>query len=307
MWTPRPTRPSLPNLRRRDRLWGWLFVLPALLLALPFKIFPLVRGIYESFRHWDGATAVSHDVGLANYQRMLTDRTVQATFGNALKVLLSLPVWVLLPLVLAFLIFQRTPGWRFYRAIYFLPYTIAPIIVGSIFRELLQTNGALNSLLRGAGLGFLALAWLGNVNTALWALVAVALWSFFGLGVITYLAGLGTISEEILEAARLDGAGFWTQLSAIILPLMRPVIGYWTVLCTGGMFIWMFPFIQALTQGGPGFATMLPEYLVYITAFRFLERGYGTAIGVVLFAFVFVFSAVQVRHMFLAGTRRGEG
>lgn len=300
------TKQPARSLRGRDRLWGWLFVLPALLLAIPLKVFPLVRGVYESFRQWDGATSVSRFVGLDNYQRMLTDKSVQAAFGNALKVLLTLPFWVLLPLVVAFLIFQRTPGWGFYRAIYFLPYTIAPIIVGSIFRELLQTNGPLNSLLKGIGLGALALAWLGNVNTALWAVVAVALWSFFGLGVITYLAGFGTISDEVMEAARLDGAGFWRQFLAMILPLMRPVIGYWTVLCTGGMFIWMFPFIQALTQGGPGFATMLPEYLIYITAFRFLERGYGTAIGVVLFVFVLCFSGLQVRQMFVSGTQRGE-
>jgi raffinose/stachyose/melibiose transport system permease protein len=304
MQTHAPSGQPASTSHKRDYIWGWLFVLPALMLAIPFKIFPLVRGVYESMRHWDSAS-VSHFVGLANYQRMLTDKTVQAAFGNAFKVVLSLPVWVLTPLVVAFLIFQRAPGWRFYRAVYFLPYTIAPIIVGSIFRQILHTDGPINAVLKGSGLGFLALNWLGNTNTALWGLVAVALWSFFGLGVITYLAGFGTIGEEILEASQLDGAGFWRQFFSIILPLMRPVVGYWTVLCTGGMFIWMFPFIQALTQGGPGFATMLPEYLVYITAFRFLDRGYGTAIGVVLFIFVLVFSVFQVRHMFRSGTRGG--
>ena len=88
----------------------------------------------------------------------------------------------------------------------------------------------------------------------------------------------------------------------IVPPLMRPVIGYWTVLCTGGMFLWMFSFIYAMTQGGPGFATMLPEYLIYITAFQFLDRGYATAIGMVLFLFVALFSFLQVRHMYLSGT-----
>ncbi len=295
---------SRSRLRNRDALWGILFVLPALLLAIPFKIFPLVRGLYESTLMWHGTTLVGF-VGLENYQRMLGDETLHTAFLNAFKIVLTLPIWVLLPMVLAFLIFQRTPGWSFFRATFFLPYTISSLIVGMIFREILQQSGPLNTLLRSIGLGAAALPWLGKSTTALWALDGVVLWSLTGLGVITYLAGFATISEEILEAATLDGAGFWAKFFRVVLPLMRPVMGYWTILCTGGMFIWMFPFIHALTEGGPGFSTMLPEYLVYVTAFRFVERGYGTAIGVVLFFFVLSFSFLQVRHMYLAGT--GEG
>jgi raffinose/stachyose/melibiose transport system permease protein len=292
------------RLRNRDVLWGILFVLPALLLAIPFKIFPLLRGLYESTLTWNGTTLVGF-VGLANYQRLLEDKTLQAAFLNAFKILLTLPIWVLLPMVLAFLIFQRTPGWSFFRATYFLPYTISPLIVGMIFREILQNSGPVNALLRSIGLGALALPWLGKQTTALWALDGVVLWSLTGLGVITYLAGFATISEEVLEAATLDGAGFWAKFFLVVLPLMRPVVGYWTILCTGGMFIWMFPFIHALTEGGPGFSTMLPEYLVYLTSFRFVERGLGTAIGVVLFFFVLSFSFLQVRHMYMAGTGQG--
>jgi len=299
-----PARKRHSRLRDRDVLWGILFVLPALALAIPFKIFPLLRGLYESTLMWQGTTFVGY-VGLANYQRMLGDEVLQAAFLNAFKIVLTLPIWVLLPMVLAFLIFQRTPGWGLFRATYFLPYTISPLIVGMIFREILQNSGPLNSFLKSIGLGFAALPWLAKSGTALWALDAVVLWSLTGLGVITYLAGFATISEEILEAATLDGAGFWAKFFRVVLPLMRPVVGYWTILCTGGMFIWMFPFIHALTEGGPGFSTMLPEYLVYVTAFRFVERGYGTAIGVVLFFFVLSFSFLQVRHMYLAGTGQG--
>lgn len=288
----------------REYVWGYLFVLPALLLAITFKIYPLVFGIYDSTRRWEGASNVSHYIGLANYHTMLTRSDVRESFTNALKILLTLPIWVAMPLIIAFLIFQRTPGWRFFRAVYFLPYIVAPVIVGSIFRILLDSSGPLDTLLQRIGLGFLAVSWLGNTHTALWTLDAVVFWSFSGLGVIIYLAGFATIPEDILEAAAIDGAGFWSQLFAIVLPLMRPVMGYWAVLCTGGMFLWMFPFIHAMTQGGPGYATMLPEYLVYITAFQFLERGYATAIGIVLFIFVLLFSLLQVRQMYLAGVGR---
>jgi multiple sugar transport system permease protein/raffinose/stachyose/melibiose transport system permease protein len=281
--------------------WGMIFILPAVYLALNFKIFPLVRGLYDSLFHFYGGWDAKF-VGIENFRRMFEDPVVHQAFLNAVKVMITLPVWVIFPLVLAFFIFQRTPGWKFFRAVYFLPYTIAPIIVGQIFRELLGANGPLNALLIGMGLEAIALPWLGSKVTAVWTMVAVVLWSFNGLGVITYLAGFATISEDIFDAAAIDGVGFWKRIFRIIFPIMLPVIGYWTVLCTGGMLLWMFPFIHALTQGGPGYSSMLPEYLVYITAFRFFERGYGTAIGVGLFVFVLGFTLFQVRYMYTVGS-----
>jgi ABC-type sugar transport system permease subunit len=161
----------------------------------------------------------------------------------------------------------------------------------------------LNVLIRATPFDFLAQTWLSNTATALPSLVAVALWSFFGFGVITYLAGLATIPEEVLEAAEIDGAGYWAKLLRIIVPLMKSVIGYWTVLCASGMLVWMFPLIYALTQGGPGNATMLPEFLVFLTTFQFLERGYGTTVGMALFVFVALISGYTVRHMYVQATR----
>ncbi|OHD75132.1 MAG: ABC transporter permease [Spirochaetes bacterium RBG_16_67_19] len=289
--------------RRRDTLVGILLVLPAILLALGFKIVPLIRGIYASF-FVSQFGETGHWAGLANYLRMLGDPKVLEAFLNAGKVVLTLPAWVILPLFVALLIFQRTPGWRLFRAVYFLPYTIAPVIVGQVFRELLHAQGPLNELLRKIGLGFLALSWLGDKRVALFSLVGVVLWSYFGLGVVTYLAGLGTIPDELFDAAALDGAGFLTRMFRIVIPIILPVMGYWTILCTSGLLVWMFPFIFAMTEGGPGYATMLPEYLVYITAFRFSELGYGTTIGVALFVFVLIFATFQVRYMYVSGTRR---
>ncbi len=294
--------------RRREIGWIVLFIAPGLLLALGIKYFPLFRGLYDSLFFFEGGWKAVY-VGLGNFQRMFSDRAVQQTFLNALMVMATIPVWVLFPLVLAFLIFQETAGWSVFRAVFFLPYVIAPIIVGQIFREILGLQGPLNALLGLIGLKVIATAWLANQFTAIWAMVAVVLWSFSGLGIITYLAGFATISADIFDAAAIDGAKFWTQVFRIILPMTVPVIGYWTVLCTGGMLLWMFPFIHALTEGGPGYATMLPEYLVYITAFRFFERGYGTTIGVALFFVVLTFTFFQVRFMYEAGapTQRRKG
>jgi multiple sugar transport system permease protein/raffinose/stachyose/melibiose transport system permease protein len=294
---------NLGTSRGKEIGWIVLFVGPGLLLALGIKFYPLFRGLYDSLFFFEGGWKPVY-VGLDNFHRMFLDKTVQQTFFNALKVMLTIPVWVLFPLVLAFLIFQETAGWRVFRAVFFLPYVIAPIIVGQIFREILGLQGPLNAFLGLVGLKLMTTAWLANTFTAIWAMVAVVLWSFSGLGIITYLAGFATISDDIFDAAAIDGAGFLTKIFRIILPMTVPVIGYWTVLCTGGMLLWMFPFIHALTEGGPGHATMLPEYLVYITSFRFFERGYGTTIGVALFFVVLTFTFFQVRFMYEAGAPR---
>jgi raffinose/stachyose/melibiose transport system permease protein len=289
---------------RYGKWWGLLYLLPALAIVIPFKLVPLVNGVADSLRHWVGVGDVGQFVGLDNYAKMLSDPAVVESFANVGRVVLTLPIWVVSPLLVAYLIHQRTPGWRLFRAVYFLPYMIAPVIVGSIFREILGTSGPLNLILQTVGLGSLAQAWLGGTNTALLSVVGVALWSFFGLGVITYLAGLASLDDAVLEAAAIDGAGFWRTLLNIVLPMLRPVVGYWAVLCLGGMFIWMFPLLFSLTQGGPGYATMLPEYLVYLTAFQFNDRGYATAIGIVLFGVASLASFWIVRVMYSTSVAR---
>ena len=285
---------------RPELVLGLLLVLPGVALVVLFKLVPLVRAFIISLYETRGFNDPEF-AWFKNYETMWADPVFATAFRNAFVVFATLPVWVFLPLVLALLIFQRSPGWKFFRAAYFLPYMIAPIVVGIMFRQILAVDGPLNAFLRTVGLAPLAIEWLNGAESALFSLTAVALWSFFGLGVLTYLSGLATVSEEVIEAARLDGAGFWHMLFDIVMPLIRPVIGYWTVLCTSTMLIWMFPLIYALTRGGPGSATMLPEYLVFITTFEFLNRGKGAAIGMALFLFAAVVSAFVVRRMYVEG------
>lgn len=302
--TPPPTTlRRRPLARRRELFIGALFILPGIALAVGFKLIPLIRGFGLSLMETRGF-ADPEFIGFGNYERMINDPVVIKAFINAILVVLTLPIWVLVPLVLAVLIFQQSPGWKFFRASYFLPYTIAPVVVGIMFRQILAPDGPLNAFLRSIGLAPLALEWLNNQSTALIALVAVALWCFFGLGVLNYLSALSTIPIEVIEASRLDGAGFWRTLFQVVLPMIKPMLGYWTVLCASGMLIWMFPLIYALTKGGPGNTTMMPEFLIFLTTFQFLDRGYGSAIGVALFLFVAIISAFTVRYMYAEGTKK---
>jgi len=295
---------SRPGKRREPGgLLGIALVVPAIVLVVVFKLIPLVRAFILSLYETQGFADPTF-AWFRNYQGMLKDPTFWGSFRNAALVFLTLPVWIMLPLLLALLIFQRVPGWKLFRAAYFLPYMIAPVVVGIMFRQILAPDGPLNAMLIGIGLAPFATEWLNGSSSALFSLTAVALWAFFGLGVLTYLSGLSTVSDEVIEAARLDGAGFWTLLVYIIAPLLKSVIGYWTVLCTSSMLIWMFPLIYALTRGGPGKATMLPEYLVFLTTFEFLDRGRGAAIGMALFVFAAAISAFVVRRMYAEGKGR---
>ncbi|MET3927910.1 sugar ABC transporter permease [Devosia sp. 2618] len=293
------------GLLRPNTLLIIALVLPGLLLAVLFKLVPLIRAFWLSLLQTRGFEEPTF-AWFANYQSMLRDPVFAQSFKNAAMVFVTLPVWIFLPLVIALLLFQRTPGWKLFRAVYFLPYMIAPVVVGIMFRQILSPEGPLNAFLIGIGLGPLAIEWLNGPTSALFSLTAVALWAFFGLGVLTYLSGLATVPQDVVEAARLDGAGFWRLLVSIAMPLIKPVIGYWTVLCMSSMLIWMFPLIYALTRGGPGSATMLPEYLVFITTFEFLNRGKGAAIGMALFVFAALVSAFVVRRMYLEGKGRSS-
>jgi ABC-type sugar transport system permease subunit len=291
-----------PRRWKRELAIGIILLAPGIILAVGFKLIPLIRGFWLSLFETRGFEEPTF-IGLGNYERMLTDATVIKAFTNALLVVSTLPIWVFLPLVLALLLFLQVPGWKFFRASFFLPYMIAPIVVGIMFRQILAPDGPLNQILRSLGFDNLAIEWLNGSTSALFSLVGVALWSFFGLGVLNYLSALSTIPGEIIEASRLDGAGFWRMLVQVVLPMIKPMVGYWTVLCASGVLIWMFPLIYALTRGGPGDATMLPEFLVFLTTFQFLDRGYGSAIGLALFVFVAVISVFTVRYMYNEGAK----
>ena len=291
---------AVPAARPRVALikWsGYLCFGPAFSLVVVFKFYPLTSGIFYSFTNWKGGPNW-HFTGVANYSRILEDPAFLASMRNAVKVLVTLPLWVLIPFLLAFLIFQETPGWRFFRAAFVFPYTIAPVIAGYIFSFLLGLDGPFNEVLRAIGLGVIATQWFGNVNTALWALVGVARWSYVGLGVVTYLAGMAYLPKDDFEAARVDGANWLQQVAYIAIPSLLPTISYWSVICTAGMLIWFFPYIYAITGGGPGYASMLPEFYIYQVSTRYAQPAYASAMGIVLFIYIVIVSFVQVRFMY---------
>jgi ABC-type sugar transport system permease subunit len=283
--------------RPRNRLESrslYLLFVPVCLFLLVFKVVPLIVGVMTSLTTPVGVLD-SRFVGLENYQRMLSDGAWLAAVGNAVKLMLTLPLFVLVPLLVATLLFNAVPGWRRFRAVYFLSWLLPPISVGFMFNPVFGTGGPVNALL--SLLGIDPVLWLGSPTLTPIVLVLVILWSWFGLGTAIFLAGYSTMPLDLVDAARIDGASGWSILRWVAIPHLMPTIASWSILCTASLLLGLFPLVYALTEGGPGTATLLPEYYIWSTTLRW-NPGYTSALGITLFAAVVVLSAIQVRVMY---------
>jgi raffinose/stachyose/melibiose transport system permease protein len=272
-------------------LVGFGFFIPAVSVVAAFQLYPLVRGLVLSFEHprTGGFTT-------ANYERMLHDDAWGHAVVNSGKILLLVPIFVVVPLILAFTLYQRFRGWRFFRAAFFLSWMIPPVIVGYMFVPLLEPYGPLNSVFDSIGLG--KHGWLGDPSTALWTVMAIFLWWIFGLGVGIYLAGLATIPEELVESARLEGASQGRILRYIVAPLMWPTIALWSVTVVSALLLGLYGFIYSLTGGGPSFSTLTPEYYIVSVMLREVNPNYAAALGTTLFVAVFGIVALQLRFVY---------
>jgi multiple sugar transport system permease protein len=277
-----------------EKRFAALFLLPALALLLVFRVFPLLWGFVLSFSNTNSA-GQGEWVGLANYVRAAEDPNFRASITNTLLLLATLPIWVMLPMLLAILIHQGVPGGKFFRAVYFLPAVLSSVIVGAIFNVVLRFDGSLNTALKV--FGFDGVDWLGSSSTAMASLIAVQLWSTFGMSVLIFLAGLSTVPDDIVEAALIDGARFWQRMRYIIIPSLRPIIEFVAVVTTIGLLTSMFGLIYVLTGGGPGNATTLPEFLIWLEQGKLNRPAYAAAISMVLFAMMAGVAWVQVRIM----------
>ena len=290
---PRPRTRSYRR-RRAEARAALLFLLPAVLLVAVFRIFPLLWGFGISL-----TSATSTDpgefIGLGNYLRAIDDPNFRSSIVNATVVLLSVPFFVTGPMLLAILIDQGVPGRMFFRSVYFLPAVLSSVIIGSIFSVVLGFNGSLNAVLKM--LGFHGVDWLGRSATALPVTLIIQSWSTFGVGVLIFLAGLSTVPKEMVEAARLDGAKMWQIWWHVIIPELRPIIEFSTVITTIGLLTSMFGLIYVLTAGGPGTATTVPEYLIWVAQGRLNQPAYAAALSMILFTITGALAWLQIRMM----------
>lgn len=305
-----PEREQVQPKRKSKARWLLhLFPLPAFILYTLFVVYPILSAFTYSMYEWKGIARGAF-VGLQNFLTLFQVEPFNKLFWNAfghnvIYFLVEMVVQNGIAFILAFLIYRKIRGAGFLKIAYFMPRLLSVIVVGFLWRLILNPNyGALNTFLAKLGLEEWAKPWLGDPDTALLAIILVNCWFGIGFAVLIFLAGLQSIPEELIEAARLDGAKGITMLGRIILPLMMPSITIMTI----------FTFIQAFeafelvyamqgSMGEPFHSTDTLAVYFYRLAFSGsggagdVSIGLGSALAVVLFFIVASVSAFSLRVM----------
>jgi ABC-type sugar transport system permease subunit len=287
-----PAQP--PGTIEGGRLWALAFGVPAVALLVLFFLYPFAVIVFHSFTEWDGI-GPSEWIGLENFSRLLDDEALRVALKNNALFALAVPIQVAFSLVVAVLIYERTPGWKVWRAIFFLPVVMSPIVIGLMWTAIFDVDGPLNALLDSIGLDGISRDWLAKSETSIPAIMLVVLWSTFGFNMTIFLAGLSSMSSTLLDAAKVDGAGWWSTLRHVIVPSQRRVIELVFVLNLITAFSYMLPFVFVMTGGGPGRDTYVTELLIYDEGFNFGHLGYASALSVVLFAVVSLLMVAYIR------------
>ena len=283
--------------RLGSKYQGYLYIAVPMVLVIAIIIVPFGQAIYYSFTRFS-AMSPPEWVGLRNYSKLLQTPLFLSSIKNNALIAAASPVFVFLPLVLAATLFRYRDGWTTTaRMTILLPYALSMTVVGVMFRSFLWTKGPVNELLTRIGLGRFALDWLGEPGLGLVVIIGVALWKDFGWYVMVYIAGLSTISRDLFDSAKVDGANAVQQFIHVIVPGLNAIIVLVTTLVLIADFRAMFDYVFNLTRGGPGYATHTVEFLLYREAFNFFRFGFASSLGVVMFVIIFGFSYFQIRVM----------
>ncbi|MDT0125510.1 sugar ABC transporter permease [Paenibacillus sp. RRE4] len=257
-----------------------VFVLPTLILFCGIVLIPIFVSSYYSLLDWNGVGKGAF-IGLDNYVEMFKDTRVINSIKNSLlfagaSVFIQLPISLVLALILA----SNIKGEGFYRTVYFIPVLISTVVIAQLWSKIYNADyGLLNVLLQNIGLSSWAQDWLGQKETALTASFIPTLWQYMGYHMLLMYAGAKSVSQDVLEAARIDGASRMRVAWSIMIPLMKPILKVCLVFSVIGAFK-VFDLIYVLTGGGPFYSTEVPSTLMYATIFDTFRYGYGSAISV---------------------------
>ena len=292
---PAPRRSAAPRrwARLRARLVPYGFIAPNLALFSLFSFAPLLYAIYISFNDWS-LIGDPEWLGLANYRRLLHDPLFWQSLANtAVYGLATVPTSMAIGLALALGLNRRLRGRTLIRSVYFMPVVISAVATGTIAAWLFNDNfGVINAALVRLGIG--RIFWLSTSAWSLPSLVIATLWVRVGFNMVVYLAALQSIPALYYEAARIDGASATEQFRHITVPLLAPATFLLLVLDAIYSFQ-VFDLVYVMTGGGPGFSTTMVVQYIFNAAFLTSEMGYASAMGVVLYALILLFTVLQWR------------
>lgn len=276
---------------------GYLFMLPAAICWILWFLIPFIQSIKISFYDYSYTKPDQQVfVGLGNYIQMFQDPKFYISLKNTLLfVLITVPVMTSFALILALILNQKFRARGAFRTIYFIPYTIAPVAIATVFMYLFVKGGLVTRLLSFCG--FPDATWYADVKLAMPFIGIMFIWQLVGFYMIYYLSGLQTISAEIYEASALDGASGLKKFRYITLPLLKPIT---YLVVTYGIIqaFQIFDQIAAVTSasgglGSPAGATNTLLTYFYMNSFKYYKVGYGSSIAVILFLIILVISVIQ--------------
>lgn len=275
---------------------AYLYILPMIVLSFVLVYYCIIDTVVVSFTDWDGMTDVFHFVALKNYIKMFKDHVFWTSVVNNLIFFVgTVFIQALLGFVLAVLLKKKLPGSNVFKAIYFMPIAMATSIITAIFRIIMDpTNGALNQFLRAIHLNGFAVNWLGDPKIALVSVIIVNIFQWMGFSMITYYAGLMSLPDDVYEAAKIDGAGFWRTTFSVTLPMLKGTTNVLIILGIVGS-LKTFDIVKFLTGGGPGRSTTVMNTYLYEKAFKDFNAGGAASIGVAILIIAMVMSFLQVK------------
>ncbi|MFJ2915269.1 carbohydrate ABC transporter permease [Streptomyces sp. NPDC087228] len=285
--SPRPLRAraarSLPSI---------FMVGPALAAIVAFILIPVVVAGRLSLTDWDGFSDNSKFVGLDNYVQLFHDPDVaSAAYVTLVIAVVGTVACNVLGLSLAVMLNGQGRVKAMLRGLFFYPHVLGAVIIGFLWSAILSSEGAVNTLLTAAHRS--KIPFLSDPQWALAAVVFVVIWSTFGVNVVLYLAGLQTIPESLLEAARIDGASRWQTFRQVVLPMLAPTVTINVVLVLVQL-LRVYDLVLAMTDGGPAGHTQTYAYLVLSESFLNGKIGYASAQSIVLMIVIAVLAVVIV-------------
>jgi ABC-type sugar transport system permease subunit len=273
--------------------WGFLFVLPILILFIAFKFQPILRSVMLSFTDANPFSPDFDVVGLDNYVRLASDKQfVKSIAVTAYYVIGSVVPVVVLSLGLAILLNERIRGLRLFRVMTFLPAIVPIIVVPILWQFLFHKYGLVNVGLNAIGIQ--SISWLHDKGAVIPAFILATDWRLVPLFSIIFLAGLQGIPDDLYDASKVDGASSFQRFRWIILPLLKPIVLVVVVIATlfcARSFVIAF----VLTGGGPDNASQTLSVFIYKAAFQFFQVGYASAASMVLLIIMVAVTMINLR------------
>ncbi|MGA0544304.1 carbohydrate ABC transporter permease [Brevundimonas sp. VNH65] len=285
------------DVARRERA-AWMFVAPALIAVGVFFAIPVFAALLLSLTDFDIYALADLSnlrfVGLQNYERLLTNPLFWGAMKNTgLFAVLGVPLSIAASLGAAVILNARVVKWRpIWRVVFFAPFVTTLVATAVLWNYLLHTRYGVINWAIGA-FGMPPVDWLGDPSTSIPAILMFVVWKTFGYNMLIFLAVLQTVPDDLYEAARIDGAGPWTQFRNVTLPAIAPTLLLVSIISVAGFFqLFAEPYV--MTQGGPAQSTVTVLYFMYEEGFKWWSLGSASAVAFILFLCIFAVTLVQL-------------